>query len=128
MAYTKKIEIQRYTESEDEIGNTEEVWETLFEPWAKVEESGGKEYYAAAQTNSQNDVVFRIRYSSKLEGMLTSELRIVFRGVVYDVKHISGLSERAPELAIRTELLNGGKRSAPEPEHEPEAETEGGTS
>lgn len=108
MAYNKKIEIQYYTEEQDDIGNDIPVWTTLFRPWAEVNCTGGKEYYAAAQVNSENDMLFKIRYSSCMEGKLPSELRIVYKGLIYDVKHIDDFMEQHRELIIRAEQLNGG--------------------
>lgn len=111
MAYTKKIEIQYYTETQDAIGNDEQTWTTLYTPWAKIEENAtGKEYYEAAQTNSENDVVFKVRYSSKLEDKLTSELRVKYKNTYYNVKHMDGIEEHSLEVAIRTVKLNGGVR------------------
>lgn len=111
MAYTKKIEIQNYTETQDSIGNVVQTWAVLYSPWSKIEENAtGKEYYEAAQTNSENDVIFKVRYSQKLEGKLTSELRIKYKNTYYDVKHIDGLEEHSLELVIRTVKLNGGAR------------------
>lgn len=111
MAYTKKIEIQYYTETQDTIGNDEQTWTTLYTPWAKIEENAtGKEYYEAAQTNSENDVVFKLRYSSVLEGKLTSELRVKYKNAYYDVKHMDGIEEHSLEVAIRTVKINGGVR------------------
>lgn len=111
MAYTKKIEIQQYTETQDDIGNTVKEWITIFSPWAKIEENAtGKEYYEAAQINSENDVVFKTRYSRILEGKLTSELRVRYRDAYYDIKHIGGIEEHSPEVVIRTVKLNGGVR------------------
>lgn len=111
MAYTKKITIQEYTETQDTIGNTVQTWATLISPWAKVEENtNGKEYYEAAQINSENDVVFKIRYTKSLESKLSSELRIVYQSAYYDIKSIGGLSERAPEITIRAAIINGGAR------------------
>ena len=111
MAYTKKIEVQQYTESQDKIGNDKQTWTTLCTLWSKIEENTkGKEYYAAAQTNSENDIIFKVRYTKALENKLTSELRIVYNGAKFDIKSIGGLVERAPELAIRTVLHNGGVR------------------
>lgn len=108
MAYNKKIEIQYYTEEQDDIGNDIPVWTTLFRPWAEVNCTGGKEYYAAAQVNSENDMLFKIRYSSCMEGKLPSELRIVYKGLIYDVKHIDDFMEQHRELVIRARQLNGG--------------------
>ena len=111
MAYNKKIEIQEYTEETDTIGNHVKTWKTLFTPWSQIVEEGrGRKYYEAAQTNSENDVVFKIRYSSALENKLTSELRLKYNNAYYDIKYIGGLSERARELTIRTVLHNGGTR------------------
>lgn len=111
MAYNKKIEIQHYTESQDEIGNDVQEWTELFSPWTEiVEEGSGRKYYEAAQTNSENDVIFRIRYTSLLENKLTSQLRIRYKDAYYDIKYIGGLSEQSKELTIRTVLHNGGVR------------------
>lgn len=109
--YNKKIEIQHSTETKDAIRNVKKTWSKLIQPWAKVEESGkGKEYYEAAQTNSESDVVFKIRYTKALENKLTSELRVLYNGAYYDIKSIGGLVERAQEITIRTVLLNGGSK------------------
>jgi SPP1 family predicted phage head-tail adaptor len=111
MAYNKKIEIQYYSESQDEIGNDVQEWTKLISPWAEIiEEGNGRKYYEAAQTNSENDVIFRIRYTSLLENKLTSQLRIRYKDAYYDIKYIGGLSEQSKELTIRTVLHNGGVR------------------
>ncbi len=111
MAYNKKIEIQLLTETEDEIKQLIPVWKTVFKPWAEVRCTGGREYYAAAQTNSENDVTFRIRFSRKVAGKLTSELRIVYGGIVYNVVHIEDVNEQHRELVIRARQLNGEVRT-----------------
>ena len=111
MAYNKKIEIQHYAEAQDDIGNNVLAWTALCTPWAEIVEDGnGRKYYEAAQTNSESDVVFKMRYTSLLANKLTSELRIKYKDAVYDIKYIGGLTERARELTIRTVLHNGGTR------------------
>ncbi len=111
MAYNKKIEIQHYAETQDDVGNNILAWTTLFTPWADIVEDGnGRKYYEAAQINSESDVVFKIRYTSLLVNKLTSELRIKYKDAIYDIKYIGGLVERARELTIRTVLHNGGAR------------------
>lgn len=110
MAYTKKIEIQCCTEADDDIGNDMQNWKTLFRPWAEVNCTGGREYYAAAQVNSENDMIFKIRYSRILADKLTSELRIVYNGIVYNIKHIDDFMEQHREYVIRAQQLNGGVR------------------
>lgn len=111
MAYNKKIEIQHYAEEQDDVGNNIPTWTALCTPWAEIVEDGnGRKYYEAAQTNSESDVVFKIRYTSLLANKLTSELRIKYKDAIYDIKYIGGIVERARELTIRTVLHNGGTR------------------
>lgn len=112
MAYTKKIEIQLLSDDEtDDIGQPLNGWQTVFTPWAEVDCVGGKEYYAAAQSNSENDMIFKIRYSKLIADKLTSELRIIYNGIIYDVKHIDDRKQLHREFVIRAQQLNGGVRS-----------------
>lgn len=111
MAYNKKIEVQLLTEKEDEIKQQITSWETFFRPWAEIRCTGGREYYAAAQVNSENDMTFKIRWSRKIAGKLTSELRIVYSGIVYNVVHIEDPNEQHRELIIRARQLNGEVRT-----------------
>lgn len=107
MAYTKRIEIQALVESSDKIiGNHIAGWETIFRPWANISSTIGKEYYAAAQINSENDKIFKVRYSRKIAGYLTSEIRIFYNGEVYDVKHIGDYQEQHRELVFRAVSIN----------------------
>ena len=110
MAYNKKIEIQCYDESQDALGNVIQDWHTLFRPWAEITTSTAKEYYEAAQVNSENDLVFKVRYSSVLAGKLSSELRIVYNGLIYDIKRIEDTNEQHRQFVIRAAQINGGVR------------------
>lgn len=108
MAYAKKVEIQALSQSVDEIGQVIQSWKTVLSAWAEIENTGGREYYSAKQVNSENDVVFKVRYSRKIADFLTSEVRILYNGKVYNVKHVEDTKERNLELVFRTEQLNGG--------------------
>lgn len=111
MAYNKKIEVQILTETEDEIKQQITGWETFFRPWAEIKCTGGREYYAAAQVNSENDMTFKIRWSRKIAGKLTSELRVVYGGITYNVVQIEDVNEQHRELIIRARQLNGEVRT-----------------
>ena len=111
MTYNKKIEVQLLTETRDEIGQQITGWETVFSPWSEVKCSGGREYHAAAQVNSENDMTFRIRWSGKIAGKLTSELRIVYGGIIYNVIHIEDVNDQHREFVIRARQLNGEVRT-----------------
>lgn len=108
MAYTHKIEFQILAEMTDKIGNQISEWVTIFTAWASVNSIGGREYYNARQTNSENDVTFKVRYSRKIANYLTSEIRIVYNGKIFDVKHIDDYMEQHRELVFRTEQRNRG--------------------
>lgn len=110
MAYNKRITIQEYTETEDTVGNTVKTWQTVFKPWAEIMTLVGKEYYAAAQVNSENDTVFKIRYSSCIAHKLSSELRVKYNDSFYDIKHIDDVNEQHRQFVIRTVMRNGGLR------------------
>lgn len=111
MAYNKKIEVQLLMETEDEIKQQITGWKMFFRPWANIKCTGGKEYYAAAQTNSENDMIFRIRYTKMLIRKLTSELRIVYDGIIYNIIHIEDVNEQHREFIIRARQLNGEVRT-----------------
>ncbi|MCM1008989.1 MAG: phage head closure protein [Ruminococcus flavefaciens] len=111
MAYNKKIEVQLLHETKDEIGQIIAGWETVFRPWAEISCTSGREYYAAAQTNSENDMMFKIRWSKKIAGKLTSELRIIYNRIVYNIVHIEDTNEQHRELIIRARQLNGEART-----------------
>ena len=108
MAYSKKIIFQVLSYETDSIGQKLPVWKDLVSAWAQVNPVGGREYYAAAQVNSENDMIFKVRYSRLLEGYLTSELRIIYCGKVYNVVHIDDFMEKHREFSFRTKQLNGG--------------------
>ena len=107
MTYNKKITFQILTEKQDKIGVQEQVWTNFFTAWANVNGVGGREYYSASQVNSQNDVVFKTRYSRKIAGFLSSEIRILYDSKIYDVKHIDDFQEQHRQLTFRTEQHNG---------------------
>lgn len=106
MTYNKKIIFQILTEKTDKIGNQVQEWIDFFTAWANVNSVGGREYYSASQVNSQNDVVFKTRYSRKIAVFLSSEIRILYNGKVYDVKHIEDYQEQHRQLTFRTEAHN----------------------
>lgn len=110
MAYNHKISIQTFSETEDKIGNHVEKWTDMFSGgvWADINGIGGREYYAAAETNSENDMKFKIRYSKAVAEYKykTAEIRIIYSRKVYNIKHIDDFHEQHRELVIRATALN----------------------
>lgn len=106
MTYNKKIIFQVLRNTSDRIGNDVQEWEDFFTAWASVNGTGGREYYSAAQVNSQNDMIFKIRYSRKIADFLSSEIRIVYNNKIFDIKHIDDYQEQHRQLVFRTEQRN----------------------
>lgn len=65
----------RVTET-DENGYTFEEWQEFTKAWAAKRGLSGREYYVAATVQSENDVVFTIRYSNKTS-QITPDMRII---------------------------------------------------
>ena len=106
MAYNKKIEIQRLYETSDSIGNMLKEWRTVFIPWAEIKTSGGKEYFSAAQVNSEDDYIFKIRFSRNIAEKLSSELRIFYKNQAFDITHIEDTNDTHREIIIRAKRVN----------------------
>ena len=109
MVFNKKITIQLLSETQDAIGQDVQTWTDIGSFWADTSSASGgmKEYYAAAQVSSNNEKLFKVRYSRLLAGFLSSQLRILYGGLVYDVKHIEDVKDQHRTFEIRAENRNG---------------------
>lgn len=108
MTYNKRIAIEKHVVTADIIGNQKEVWENVLNTYADIRHSGGKEYYSAAQVNSQNDFIFRIRYSKTIENMpfKTADYRIIYKNNVFNVKSVENYLEKNQEFVIHGEAVS----------------------
>lgn len=108
MAFNKKITFQSYSESFDSIGNQSETWSDLRSVWSEVLPVSSREYFAAAESNSQNDITFRIRFASDIAAFSSnlSCIRIVFRQKFYSIKSIIDVNDRHLSLEIHAECVN----------------------
>ncbi len=91
-----KITIQQFTKTTDDDGYKVEKWVDIKNPWAKVENLYGKEYYAAAAVQQEKTVKFVIRYMKDLnESMRIKFGKKVVNGKevdrVYDIKFIDNI-------------------------------------
>ena len=78
-----RVELQEKTETQTALGVTE-TWRTVATLWADVRDLAGREYYAAAQTQTEVTTRVRIRYRAGvtpawrlLHGARTLEIRSV---------------------------------------------------
>lgn len=107
MIYNKKITFQILSNHEDDIGNQIPQWSDLFTAWANVNAVTGREYYSACQVNSENDVIFKTRYSKKIADFNSTEIRILYNNKVFDIKHVEDYQEQHKYLTFRTVVKNG---------------------
>lgn len=70
------ITIQHHVTGTDENGYPYKEWQEFTKVWAYKRGLSGREYYAAAAVQSENDVVFTARYNSKTR-QITPEMRII---------------------------------------------------
>jgi SPP1 family predicted phage head-tail adaptor len=99
MAYNKKIELQRLVGDGD--GSQLPSYEPIGTFWASVNCIGGREYYAAVQYQAENDMIFKVRYCSKLADIKPITTRILYNNKIYDIKHVDDYMEQHRELVIR---------------------------
>jgi SPP1 family predicted phage head-tail adaptor len=97
-----KITIQEKVLTSNEHGYEVEQWQDWMTVWASKSGLSGREYYAAASIQSENDVIYKIRY---VQGV-NSDMRIVEGTNTYDIKSVVDKDGRKKELFITvTEVL-----------------------
>lgn len=99
--FTKKITIQTATVQRDAIKNETLLYADLIRCSAKVNGTGGREYYAAAQVNAENDMTFEVRYCSLLKNIVPQTTRILYGDNEYDVIHIDDYMQRHETLKLK---------------------------
>ena len=104
--FRETILIQKKQVLEDELGQQTEVWTDYYPCHAYVNGLSGSEYWAAAQQNAENTVVFTVRYSAKVEHINPTEYRVLFKKRIYDIQSVDNVQFRNDIVKIRgTERL-----------------------
>ena len=86
----RRITIERLTVTYSESGEPIQAWEAVATVWAKVEQQGGREFFATAQEVSERKVVFRIRW---IEGLTVLD-RVMLDGAVHDIHEVRRLGRK----------------------------------
>ena len=90
------IQIEEVTETRTSSGAVTESWSVKHIVRAEILPVSGREYFSAQTVNAQNTVKFNIRY---LPG-LTTKMRIVFKGRVFDLQTIINHKETNHSLSL----------------------------
>jgi SPP1 family predicted phage head-tail adaptor len=76
-----KIRFQKLEGQEDELGQYRETWVDDASAWCMIKTMQGREYYAAAASQSENTYRFVMRYRPGID----SSMRIVYQGRIFNI-------------------------------------------
>lgn len=85
------ITIEKRVIVEDDIGNQSSEWQPYYKAYAYVNNLYGNEYWAAAQTQAQNTVVFTFRYHPLFDKLNSTEFRILHRDKEHNIKSVDNI-------------------------------------
>lgn len=102
--YRGYIVIEKNSQVSDEIGNQSSQWIEYYKGYAYVNNLSGSEYWAAAQTQSQNSVVFSLRWHKLLDAVTTKEYRLIFKDKVYDIFAVDNVQYKNETIKIKATL------------------------
>ncbi|WKB52308.1 phage head closure protein [Eleftheria terrae] len=80
----QRIALQQLASVKDAYGQEQGVWIKAATVWAKAEPLSGREFFAAAQAQSEVTVRFTIRYRPGLQ----SSMRVLWRGQPHEVASV----------------------------------------
>lgn len=98
-----RIEIQHLVQGEDEYGDPVVEWQTFANVWAEVLDLKGREFWQAAQVQSEVTTRVRIRYLPGIE----SSMRVVHNDRTLEIDHILDPDGRKRELHLLCKTLDG---------------------
>lgn len=103
-----KAEIQTFTSSENEIGESVKSWETTQELTGFIDLSGGDSRYTVFDAKVQESTHIFICDYTPLNPLVTAEnSRMKINGRIYDIKLIDNPMELCEQLEIYLKLTGG---------------------
>ena len=87
-------------ETVDEYGIRHTPWAQYAQVYAQAADVSGREFYEAAAHQLQNTVTFTMRYVSGVTG----DMRILWRGNVYEIDQINHLGYRGDFMRIKAHM------------------------
>lgn len=105
---TIEICVTEYTE--DDIGNKIPEDRTYYKCRAYVNNLSGAEYWAAAQVQAEETVVFTVRYCRMIRNMNTLEHKILWKGREYNITSIDNVMNRNETVKLRAVRRENGKK------------------
>ena len=84
-----RIEIQEYSNVENEVGEITKAWITYKKLWSEKTQIKAANPFIKDKEGLEYTYRFKIRYRTDLR----EDMRVVHKGVIYDIKHINPISE-----------------------------------
>lgn len=84
-----RIEIQIYSDVENEVGEITKQWTTYKKLWAEKKQLRSSNTNDSDKEGIEYIYRFKVRYREDLD----ESMRIVHKGIIYDIKHINPISE-----------------------------------
>lgn len=103
-----KAEIQTFTSSENEIGESVKSWETTQELTGFIDLSGGDSRYTVFDAKVQESThIFICDYTLLNPSVTAENSRMKINGRIYDIKLIDNPMELCEQLEIYLKLTGG---------------------
>lgn len=99
--FKHKITIQKADFDSDDEGQQIKTWEDYTSCKSYVNGLSGSEYWAAGAIQAENTVVFTVRYSAKINKINPQEYRILFNGLIYDIKNVDNVQYQNEIVKIK---------------------------
>ena len=92
----QRVTVERYTSTEDELGQPIQSWAPLFTCWAAVEPLVGREYLAAQAAVSEVTARVTMRYRTGI----TAQDRVIHDGKTYGIVSVIDVRSQGRELVL----------------------------
>jgi SPP1 family predicted phage head-tail adaptor len=92
----QRVTVERFTSTEDELGQPIQTWAPLFTCWAAVEPLTGREYLAAAALVSEVTARIRMRFRP----WMTAQDRVIHNGTTYGIESLIDVRSGNRELVL----------------------------
>ena len=92
----QRVTVERFTSTQDELGQPIETWAPLFTCWAAVEPLTGREYLAAQAAVSEVTARIRMRFRP----WMTAQDRVIHNGAIYGIESLVDVRSGNRELGL----------------------------
>ena len=97
----QRVTVERFTSTQDELGQPIEAWAPLFTCWAAVEPLTGREYLAAQAAVSEVTAKIRMRFRP----WMTNTDRVIHEGTVYQIESVIDVRSEHRELHLMCKAI-----------------------